>query len=107
MYDVLRNVIFFFSCKSCVYFCYLSLTITSKCKACGFVSGGADFVPSHCRLSGPVLGGGVEGGGRASNSDGVPKCLQVSIFMNGEGEDGVVCERAGCLACFHLGTQTG
>lgn len=71
------------------------------------MSGGADFVPSHCRLSGPVLGGGVEGGGRVSNSDGVPKCLRVSIFMNGEGEEGVVCKRAGCLACFHLGTQTG
>lgn len=29
------------------------------------MSGGADFIPSHCRLSGPVLGGGVEDGGRA------------------------------------------
>lgn len=37
----------------------------------------------------------------------VPKCLRVSVFMNGEGEEGVLCERAGCLACFHLGTQTG
>lgn len=69
------------------------------------MSGGADFVPSHCRLSGPVLGGGVEGGGRASNSDRGTKML--SVFMNGEGVEEVVCERAGCLACFHLGTKTG
>lgn len=104
---MLGNVIFFFPCKSCVCFCHPSPRVTLKCEARGFVSGGADFVPSRCRLPGPVLGGGVEGGGRASNSDGVPKCLQISIFINGEGEEGVVCERAGCLACFHLGTQTG
>lgn len=56
-----------------------------KWEAHGFVSGGADFVPSHCRLSGPLLGGGVEGGGSVQFWQGIEMIASFNFHEWGGG----------------------